>query len=484
MADFMAIDWDQHELCGLDAAVTSDRVRVRQSFGLEWPADLDRAGPTAGEWLRQELAQRGVRARQTVVSLPRDAFVVRQLGVPNVPDDQLASVVQLQAETKTSSPMERLVLDFLPLPHMSPDGSRQVLMVTMARERFEQIRDTVVAAGLELISIGIRPVAIAELVARAEHRMGADSSATTLMVVRAGRRLEVSLMRSHCLLFMHSAQLSGNDREPDDRFALSEIRRAMGAASRFDGNIDVERAWIVDKPGEHDDLPQFVQDQCQCDVATVDPLADGSVSLESSDGTFDRALSGSSLAGPVGMLLAAGQPAVESVDFLHPRRPVVRVDRRRHGVALAVVVVLLSVVAAWAVTRWRVNTLEIQIASKQDELTRLSDAAKKGQATLDAAALVESWERRNVDWLQHLVFLNQVLPGTDRVYLTDFRMSPVAADHAAQLQATGFAKTRHDVQQLNRHLAEKDYLVRPQEISRNDKDDQYPFQFQLDIAIP
>ena len=140
MPDFVAIEWDQHQLCGLAATVTSARVRVRQSFRLEWPADFDRAGPTAGEWLRQELAQRGVRARQTVVSLPRDAFVVRQLGVPNVPDDQLALVVQLQAETKTSSPMERLILDFLPLPHMSPDGLRQVLVVTMARERFERAR--------------------------------------------------------------------------------------------------------------------------------------------------------------------------------------------------------------------------------------------------------------------------------------------------------------------------------------------------------
>ena len=74
MPNFIAIDWDQNQLYGLEAAVANRRVRVRQSFHLTWPKDPDQSqdNRSSGEWFKDGLARRGVRARQVLVSLPRE----------------------------------------------------------------------------------------------------------------------------------------------------------------------------------------------------------------------------------------------------------------------------------------------------------------------------------------------------------------------------------------------------------------------------
>jgi hypothetical protein len=80
--------------------------------------------------------------------------------------------------------------------------------------------------------------------------------------------------------------------------------------------------------------------------------------------------------------------------------------------------------------------------------------------------------------------LNEILQGTDRIYLADYRFSPPSGADASlgRIQAAGFARSRRDVEQLYQRLAERNFRVLPHEISDTSKDADYPYRFQLDLV--
>ena len=103
MPDLLAIDWEKRQLCGLDAEVTRGSVVVRRCFTLTWPEDLDPISQhqEAGQWLKDELARIGVTSKQVMVTLPTEDAVVRQLELPNAPDEELPDLVRFQAADKS-----------------------------------------------------------------------------------------------------------------------------------------------------------------------------------------------------------------------------------------------------------------------------------------------------------------------------------------------------------------------------------------------
>jgi hypothetical protein len=481
MPEFIAIDWETSQLNGLHAEVSSSGVRVQQCFCLSWPTEIDAiAEPqAAGKWFQAELKRLGIRSRQVLVSLPRDATVVRQLDLPDVPDDELPDLVRLQAETKTSSSLDRLVLDYLPLPRSADAASRQVLMVTIAREAIDRIRETIESAGLELVSIGINPASTAELVTRVERRRGGSADETSLTVTRHGRRVEIELLRDRHLLFTHSTQLTGEDDLEDTRLTLAEVRRSLGALSRIDSTVSVTRAWVIGTETENRLLCRSLREELTCDVGIIDPLIDECISSDSAEFPDSHA----PFAGPLGMLLATTGPTVESVDFLRPRKPVIRPDRRKLKAGLVAAGVLCVVAICYGGARFHVSGLESQIEKQSQELKGLEEAIKKGRPILKSAGLIDDWEMRNIDWLSRMQQLNEALQGTDRIYLANYKFNPAAGALAAKIEATGFARSRGDVEQLNQRLAERNYRVQTHEISRTSKDADYPFHFLLDLAL-
>ncbi|MEZ6072292.1 MAG: hypothetical protein R3C10_19040 [Pirellulales bacterium] len=482
MSEYLAIDFDTHQLAGARARLSNQRVRVESVIERTWPAELDPwADPVAaGQWLAGELRDAGLTASEVLVSLPREDVVVRQLDVPDVPDEALPNLVRLQAETKSSSSLGGMVLDFLPLPRSPQAAGRQVLMITIAQSRLGRLRELTTAAGLELASVGISAVATTELVARAETHTVVDRAAAALLVSRTAHRVEIALVRDEHLLFTHSSQLADTDASSQDAATLAEVRRSLGALSRLDAELQVSRAWVIGAAEETASLCQAMSKQLDCPVAVLSPLKVAAVSWDGSGEPPHQA----QLAGPVGMLLAMAGPTVETVDLLKPRRPVVRPDRRRLKTGLAIAAAAGLVALAFGYTYVQTRARAGQIEETQERLTQASEVVDRAAPTLAAAKLIDEWDDRGVDCLYQLTELNRQLPGTDRLYLRNLRFNPLPGDAVAQLQADGRARSRSDVEQLEQRLRNHEYRVRPHEKTTVEDDDKdYPVGFVLDLGI-
>lgn len=481
MAEQLIIEWGHSELAGLAADVSGESVRIHRAFHLVWPDDSDHHANAeqAGAWLRDRLRGVGVRSRGVRVLLPRDAAVVRRLDVPDVPEQELPDLVRFQAETKLSTSLDQSVLDFVPLPLTEGAETRQVMMVTVPRETLEEIQTVTQSAGLELKSVGLVPIATAELIANWEAQQELDSDGTVLVVAVREQQADILLMRRQQVLLMHSAPLASDDRETKVRPIPAEIRRSLGALARSDGDVQVDRVWIIGSLDEYEQLSPALARQLNCEVGRVDPAEMEGLRIDSRAGFSGSGCSAALL----GMLRSTTEPLVSTVDFLNPRQPIVRVDRRKRKAALIAAGILLIASATYGGMRWRVSGLEREIHDKQEQLTRLKQAIKKGQPTRRAAGILDDWIRRDVNGLDVLVDVNRLLPGTDRVLLVEYRLSPASGASVARVRATGFARDRRDVEQLYQRLAERRYLVQPHEISRTSKDVDYPYRFQLDLGL-
>lgn len=480
MPDFIALDWERQYLIGLDAQTGKGRVHVRQCFRLAWPEEITGDPVRAGQWLKQELHKLGIKAKEVLVSLPREEAVVRQLDVPDVPDNELPDLVRLQAETRSASSLDRLILDFLPLPKTGDGPGRQVLVVTIPREKIDRLKGIIDAAGLEAASIGISPIGAGEIIARTD-RTQAASGETTLIVARTGKRVEISLVRQNQLLFTHSAQLHGDDDETDSRAAMAEIRRTLGAQARVDADMTVNRVRIIGSEDENRTLRRLLEEHLECVVLAIDPLVDAPISVDASDSSHRHA----AYAGPIGMLLATQSPLVPAIDFLHPREPVVPRDLRKVKFAAAAAAVVLLVGGLATYTWLRVRSLNAQIDVLAKNTARITDALTKGKPRIDAAVVVDDWQRRSVDPLAHFNAIAAILPGNDRLYLKNWSVVPATGSGAPQIDSTGIAKEREDLQELAADLAAKDYAVTLRsQMSRDSDDTQYPWRAEYRLTLP
>lgn len=481
MPDYLAIDLEQRELCGVEAAVSRGNVKVRRAFRLERPADVFAREDVqeAGRWLGGELRRLGVSARQVLVSLPREDAVVRQLELPNVPDDELAQMVRLQAETKSASSLERMHLDYLPLPVLEGAATRQVLMTTISRDLAARIQSVLQAAGLETLSIGVSSAGAAELVAHVEARRGLDPEETSLLIVQHGGRVEISLMRSRRLLFTHSTRVHGEGDEQQTKLVLAEVSRSFVALEKVLAGGRIARTWVLGSADVNRGLCEALARRLEGNVQPLDPLTDADVGFDGENDPGRHA----PFAGPGGLLLAASGRLVEHVDFLNPRKSVQRADRRKVrnrmlGIGAAAAVVLGALAAHLHVRS--LNT-QIDILSRRDRaLTRTLQA---GQPTLEFAGQIEQWISRDVQWPDQFVQFTRASPGGDRLFLTSYvgGVGTGRSEVIGTTRLTGLALEREDVDELSQRLVDAGYRVEPAKIVPDRTDSKYHYQFDLDV---
>lgn len=484
MSEHLALDWDSELITGLEAVTSRQGVSVHKAFMLSWPEsiDVEKDADQAAHWLKQQLLGLGITAKSVLVSLPRESVVVRRLTVPNAPDDELPALVQLQAATKSSTPLDQLELDFLPLPLVSPDGGRDVLMCSMAKKKTAKLRAILAGAGLELESLGISSIATAELIAREEKARKLDPSATTLVIARHGHRVEISLLQQNQVILSHSTQIHTDDEEHpfgNESLIVAEVQRSMISLHHQAGQIRIDRAWLVGEESEVAELAKVVETRLKCETTALIPTFAQGLTNQASDWPEPVA----AFAAPLGLLLSRTDPTVGAIDFQNPRKPRPRRDVKKLRLMVGAGVVAVLLLAAMGYRWWKVNDLRDEITQTRSQIDRLKQSVKAGEPLMKSAALVAEWDQRANQELGQLGQLYAELPGTHKMYLVKYHLTAGPKTSLGVIQAEGRAKTEEEVRQLKANLAERGIKVKPTKTGES-SDSDYPVSFTLDLELP
>ncbi|MBI5758851.1 MAG: hypothetical protein HZA46_10075 [Planctomycetales bacterium] len=484
MPDYLALEWEQDRVDVVVADVSGSRVRVRKCFTLAKPANVTWWEPdVAGRWLKSELATRGVKAQRTLVTLPREITVVKRFDFPAVPDEELAQAVRFHVGAKSSAPIDELALDFIPLPRISPDTpGREVLAATLPMAVVKGIRATCEAAGCELVSLGLTPIAISQLIARADDSATPTSVfGASLVVFRHHSRIEISVLRQGHLVFSHATRLTVDDPKQAQQAIVSEVSRAMVALNGLQTGVKIERAWMLVESEDNEFATQSLRTRLGCDVRSLDPFTLVDCDMPASELPPDR----SEFAGLVGLLLAQAESHVPTLDFVNPRKPPVKrnVRKQRATVIAAGIGVLVALtVGGYA---WQLHHLSNRIEELSKEDRHLDDILKRGEPTLKSVGLVKQWNDATVPWLDEMVAYSNRMPATDRIYLATLRLDPQTGKTVGKIKAEGFSREKADVMSLSEQLAggNDKYRTMPHNVRADQKDSVYPWRFDSELLI-
>ena len=265
MPDVLAIHWERKRLRVIEASVGGS-LRVSQGFVIDVP---ELAGPG---WLREALRKHGVTAKQAIVSLPREDAILRQLELPDAPDDDLPLLVSFQASTRSTTPLDQLVLDYVLLPRRVGSPQKDVLLASVPRTVVDPLRTTLAEANIELVSLTVGSFALAELVAQAEAALRQPADQRSLLVQQDAQRLEVVLLGQRGPLSSHIVRPPLDETgHPIVAKAAADVARVLVPAQPWlnDGRID--RIWLLGDAHQWPGLDKALSDRWGCPVERFDP---------------------------------------------------------------------------------------------------------------------------------------------------------------------------------------------------------------------
>lgn len=487
MSEFLALDWDDQQCVGVAARLAPPNAQLRQWVRFEWAAEErpSENPQAAGKRLRAELDRAGVETLPVLLSLPREEAVVRLLEFPECTDEELPDLVRLQAATRSSVPLDRLLLDYLPLPPLADVAGRRVLLVTLGKPSADRVQTVLSAGGLEAAKLQISSVGAAELIAHQAAPQSGDAGSAILAVNCIGARIEITAIWRQQIVLMHAASISTHD-PPDAQVAsiLGETSRATVALSQAAPGIRLDSGWLIGTPPELAGLAKGLGQRFGFDFQLLDsPFRSPGVRAD-----FDpSAAHAQAAAAPVGLLLAEAKPLVNSIDFLHPRRKIEKPDRRRLKLGIAGAAAALVIVGTFVGIRYRIGQLDAEIAKRQKDLADGNARLKSLAPLLDKATTLDEWSRRDIDWIGQFRKIKEAMQAGDKLHLTSFEghvaSFATTSQDLATISAKGRAKTRDDVEELEDRLEDLGYRVNPREIAEDPADRDFPEKVDLSLVI-
>lgn len=475
MSDLLAIHWDKRRLRAVEVSIGST-VRVGSAYMIDVPET-----PT-GNWLRDALRKHGATARQSVICVSREDAILRQLELPDTPDDELPSLVHFQASARSTTPLDQLLLDYLPLPRRSGSTQRDVLLATVQRATVDPIRASLAEAGTELSSVTLSSFALAEFILRAEDALGRHPKASRLVVLADSNRLEVVLLHHQQPLVSHIVRppLDDNGRAIASK-AAADISRVLVPVQPWLVDSPVERIWVVAEAGEWDGLDKLLGDRWNCPVERLN--AQSSLKIRDLDlSKFNESIV--SFAPVLGLALSRLHARGPGFDLLHPRQPKPKQDPRKWQMAIGSAAALLVIAFATFLYQSSMSSLNGKITAASNELESLTSKSKRGEPERKAAMLIEDWRTHDVNQLQQFVELNELMQGTKRLYIADYNFGPATGEAIARLHAIGNSRDRVDWQQLAQRMADTQrFRLKPRETSQQSRDTDYPSRFELDADL-
>ena len=493
MADYLAIDWEPHQLSVVELDAGKSRLKVRKAHQFEWPETLGRNATASeiGDWLKSELASAKISTKQVLLCMPREFAVLRQLDLPKVPFDELPDLVRLQAATKSTVSLDQVVLDFVPLPETMDEDAVHVLMATLPKDRLTKITSAMASAGLTVASVGVSSMAAAELVDRIEKHRKLAAVDLSVIIAQHGERVEITMLHDGKVILSQPTQVDGIDAADDARGVVGEINRLVVPLQRMLPNVSVSRAWVFQDEGQ-EALVEALKNRFSCEVHDIDPLELGFVSGDMSSLSGGHA----AFAGPLGLTLSREESVVPQLDFINPRKRVEVQDNTRTKVLAGVgcAVVLLAGGYSWFLGK--IGDLEDEIASARSQTQTLNQENLDAEESLDSADSIRKWKQTDFDWLAAIGSVNEtmtevnaeseegeVTSDSHRVYLSEMHFEGGLLNALGHLRATGFARTGGDVDELKQELRAGELDVYPSQTKWSRKDAAYLREFPLEFDM-
>jgi hypothetical protein len=304
----LGLAFDGTQLEAVDLKRTNGSVEIIKSFTTTLSLDpLTNAPELVGREIRKALDEQGIRERNCTVCVPLDWALTLNVALPDLPEADIASFLQLEAER--SFPYGQDALITATSRYQTADGRRHATLIAMPRNHITRLESVLAAAQLKPASFAL---GIAALVPASQ---GNSEGVLALVPGTDHIRMQLTLGNGIALLrTIESAfDLVGTERQLQGDHVLRELRITLGqlAPEVRDG---LRRVLVLGNSDDADELAETLESRVKdqgLELQHIRECPTGALPL----GVSAKTLPSAALALAVQRL--AGHPAV--LEFLPPK---------------------------------------------------------------------------------------------------------------------------------------------------------------------
>jgi len=174
-----------------------------------------------------------------------------------------------------------------------------------------------------------------------------------------------------------------------------------------------------------------------------------------------------------------------AVNFLAPKRPVLRRNQGRAKWLLSVVVLQALFVFLFGARSKLAEEYEVKLSGANGLISTHSILAKRekdiGRWTRKNADSIRSWHGANRHWLEHVAFLSSVMPQCDQIYLLKINMRSAKTGVISFQVQVRDSDVLHSFEKKLRNLG---YIVKPVSFTPVNDKNGYKFRATFDLTLP
>lgn len=475
----IAIEFDDQHLLVTAAQSGTARPCITHAVQL---SIADKSDEEVGQALKDQLQAMGVGKCEGVAIVSRSATEIRELQVPPAPEDELPDMIRFQARSEFASLADDWALDYVPLS-ITENKPTQVLAAALALPLDTSIKTICRLANVNLKRILLRPFAAADLLNSqfANGELG-------LLVDQNSDTTDLSLIDGKKLISTRTVRLPASmSADQRSKQLISEVRRTLAAARTASQGRKVKRVIISGKEAKNRLLAGDLAGPLGMEVDFLDPFSKVQVENSSILDALEQPGRYMSSLGGLQTELAGTRP---DIDFLHPRRPVVKkVDYQKYYyyAALAAAIAFIAMVLGW-------RTLGAQEKEIADLRATLGEKIQINEGDNNMPSVdqrlaeigkIDAWKSDEVNWLVELSeFSNRYLLPDDVVadsFTASFRPGTPGRINLKGRIVDDLAKT----DELIESLGQRPYSVEPKDtgVDKTDRDSKLTSTFEYLIKL-
>ena len=391
----IAIEIGRRRLRALLASRERGVLRVQRVLVEDIPEGMDAGDAAAlGSWLGERLGAAGFGKGRATIAVAREHVGLKRIALPTVDGNELPEMTRLALQRELPFDADQAVIDYVPVER--GEASTTVMAVAVPESVLEHSRRTLEAAGLSVERIALRAMGSAALL----KSLGTEGGACVLVVDVTGDGVEFCVLEGGVIRFSRAGEVpAGETSSSVAEAVVTETRRTWMSYRIVEGTTEVQRAVVMGDRRVAEQAARPIGEMLKADAVMLDdhPLVEGNGK------SLDRVW-------PLAGLLLEPMLAGETVDFAHPRRAIDRAGRLRRRVLLAAGLIIVALVAGWAVGQRQLRGLEGDLARLRARQAELSaDVARYSRDTYTLAHLKE-WSSVKVRWLEHLRYVDGIAP--------------------------------------------------------------------------
>ena len=419
MPNFVAVELNENVMVVACAKGSGKTFQVNHLF--EIPVEDSFSNEQSGTALKEALAERGVTKAEMIGVVNRKQVEMREVEVPPAPDSELPDLVRFQARNVFASMNDNWKLDYVPFESNLRTSTEQSRVLAIAIS--PNLHDTYAAvaehAGLKLKRIVFGPYSCCGLY---ESLMSDDSN--RLLIVPAAGHFDFTVAAGPSLIAARSVKAPA-DAEHSTRQVVSEVRRTLASTKALLQDEPVQQILIGASEKQFGEIGSEIESSLSLPVAYLDVFA----TMPARQLAAARPDHPEHFAAVVGSLSREYSSKRQPVDFVNPRKPIVRQANYRpvlFAAAAAAIFCLMVGSYAWMT----LSSQNKKIADKQTELNGLKkeNEGEGNQPGIDKMVgeveLMDKWEFSRTNWLDELKTLSNLMKTPDDILVTNFQGQP------------------------------------------------------------